>query len=177
MEDSPGSVAHGPGSDGSADQAALHRNARRVQTALLAAGSDAAVRQLPESAHTAAEAAAALGVTEAQIAKSLVFMADGAPVLIVLRGADRLDPTRLAAHLGAARVRRADPDAVRAATGYPIGGVSPLGHYGLRVLVDQGLADEGEIWAAAGTPNCVFPTSFAELVRVAGAEPADVRSS
>ena len=117
----------------------LHRNAARVQAALVAAGSGAVVRELPASAHTSAQAATALGVKVDQIAKSLVFVADGQPVLIVLCGADRLDPARLARHLGANGVRRADADTVREATGFPIGGVSPVGHAaGLRVLVDQG---------------------------------------
>jgi prolyl-tRNA editing enzyme YbaK/EbsC (Cys-tRNA(Pro) deacylase) len=154
----------------------LHRNAARVQTALAAAGSPAIVRELPESAHSSAEAAAALGVDVGQIAKSLVFMADGEPVLVVLRGADRLDPVRLGAHLGAAKVQRADAASVRDATGFPIGGVSPVGHAdGLRVVVDQALAEYAVVRAAAGTPHAVFPTSFAELLAVAGGEPADVR--
>jgi prolyl-tRNA editing enzyme YbaK/EbsC (Cys-tRNA(Pro) deacylase) len=156
----------------------LHRNAVRVQEALVAAGSAAVVRELPASAHTSAEAAAALGVSVDQIAKSLVFVADGEPVLIVLCGSDRLDPARLGQHLGATRVRRADADTVRDATGFPIGGVSPVGHAdGLRVLVDRALATYPVVWAAGGTPNAVFPTSFAELLSASGGEPADVRES
>jgi prolyl-tRNA editing enzyme YbaK/EbsC (Cys-tRNA(Pro) deacylase) len=155
----------------------LHRNARRVQDALREAGSAAEVRELPESAHTVAAAAAALGVVEGQIAKSLVFMADGAAVVAVLSGPDRLDPARLAAHLGAAEVTRADADAVRAATGFPIGGVSPLAHAtSVRVVVDRGLEPFDVVWAAAGTPHAVFPTSYAELLSVSGGEPGDVRS-
>jgi prolyl-tRNA editing enzyme YbaK/EbsC (Cys-tRNA(Pro) deacylase) len=154
----------------------LHRNAARVQAALVDAGSSAVVRELPESAHSSVEAAAALGVDVGQIAKTLVFVADSTPVLIVLRGADRLDPARLGAHLGAAQVRRADADTVREATGFPIGGVSPVGHAdGLRVLIDQALAGYPIVWAAAGTPNAVFPTSFAELLATSGGEAADVR--
>jgi prolyl-tRNA editing enzyme YbaK/EbsC (Cys-tRNA(Pro) deacylase) len=154
----------------------LHRNAARVQQALMAAGSRAVVRELPASAHTSAEAAAALGVSVDQIAKSLVFLADGEPVLIVLCGADRLDPARLAQHLGAGQVRRADADTVRTATGFPIGGVSPVGHEnGLRIVIDRGLASYPVVWAAGGTPNAVFPTSFAELLTASGGEPADVR--
>jgi prolyl-tRNA editing enzyme YbaK/EbsC (Cys-tRNA(Pro) deacylase) len=154
----------------------LHRNAARVQAALAAAGSSAAVRELPDSARSSAEAAAALGVDVGQIAKSLVFVADGTPLLIVLRGADRLDPVRLGEHLGAARVRRADADTVRDATGFSIGGVSPVGHAdGLRVVVDRALANYPVVWAAAGTPHAVFPTSFGELLAISGGEPADVR--
>jgi prolyl-tRNA editing enzyme YbaK/EbsC (Cys-tRNA(Pro) deacylase) len=154
----------------------LHRNAVRVQDALVAAGSTAVVRELPASAHTSGEAAAALGVGVDQIAKSLVFLADGEPVLVVLCGSDRLDPVRLAEHLGAAEVRRADADAVRQATGFPIGGVSPIGHAGgVRVVVDRALATYPVVWAAGGTPHAVFPTSFAELLAASGGEPADVR--
>jgi prolyl-tRNA editing enzyme YbaK/EbsC (Cys-tRNA(Pro) deacylase) len=154
----------------------LHRNAARVQAALAASGSAAVVRELPDSARTAPEAAAALGVEVGQIAKSLVFMADGKPVLAVLSGSDRLDPERLAAHVGADRVRRADADAVRQATGFPIGGVSPVAPDGpLRVLIDRGLEAYDVVWSAAGTPHAVFPTTFAELVKVSGGEPADVR--
>jgi prolyl-tRNA editing enzyme YbaK/EbsC (Cys-tRNA(Pro) deacylase) len=154
----------------------LHRNAARVQAALAAAGSSAVVRELPESAHSSAEAAVALGVDVGQIAKSLVFVADGEPVLVVLRGADRLDPDRLAGHLGAVQVRRADANTVREATGFPIGGVSPVGHAdGLRVVVDRALGDYPVVWAAAGTPHAVFPASFSELLAASGGEPADVR--
>ena len=151
---------------------ALHRNAQRVHDAL---GGEVTITTLPDSAHTAADAARALGVAEAQIAKSLVFVADGTPVLAVLSGADRLDTGRLVAHLGAATAKRADPDTVRAATGYPIGGVSPAGHDGsLRILVDRRLADSPVVWAAAGTPHDVFCATFDDLCALPGAEPADV---
>ncbi len=154
----------------------LHRNAHRVQEALLAAGSQAVVRELPDSARTVAEAAAALGVAEAQIAKSLVFVADGEAVLAVLSGPQRLDPSRMAAHLAAGRVTRADPEVVRSSTGFPIGGVSPVGLVrDLRVLIDRSLEGFDVVWAAAGTPHAVFPTSFGELLAVTGGEPADVR--
>jgi prolyl-tRNA editing enzyme YbaK/EbsC (Cys-tRNA(Pro) deacylase) len=146
--------------------AELHRNARRVQETLAAAGSSAVVRELPDSAATVALAAAALGVSEGQIAKSLVFLADGEPVLAVLSGPDRLDTRRLASHLGVRRVERADADAVRRATGFPIGGVSPVGHPGnLRIIVDRGLEAFDVVWAAAGTPHAVCSRS-------AGARPA-----
>lgn len=152
-----------------------HRNAARVQDALRAAGIDVAVRRLDDSARTAPEAAAALGVAVGAIAKSLVFEADTTPVLVVMSGADRCDTKRLAEHVGAERVRRPDADGVRAATGYPIGGVSPAGlPTELRVLVDQGLRAFDVVWAAAGTPHDVFPTSYPELLRITGGEPADV---
>ena len=155
----------------------MHRNAVRVQEALVAAGSAATVVELPSSARTVAEAAASLGVTEGQIAKSLVFVVDGAAVLCILSGDHRLDPARLASQLGGQVVDRADADTVREATGFPIGGVSPVGHpEGLTILVDRGLAAYDEVWAAAGTPHAVFRTSFEELVAVSGGKPADVRA-
>lgn len=153
----------------------LHPNAQRVQDLLSAAGSTAKVVELPTSTRTSAEAAAAVGVEVGQIAKSLVFLADTAPVVAVLSGADRLDTEKLRVHLGAARVERADADAVRAATGFPIGGVSPLGH-GARVVLDHALASYGTIWAAAGTPHAVFETTDAELSSLLpGAAHADLR--
>ncbi|MDX6223822.1 MAG: hypothetical protein QOE64_198, partial [Frankiales bacterium] len=93
-----------------------------------------------------------------------------------MSGSDRVDTKRLAEAVGAARVRRPDADAVRAATGYPIGGVSPAGlPEGLQVLVDRGLAAFDVVWASAGTPHDVFPTSFDELLAITGGEPTDVR--
>jgi prolyl-tRNA editing enzyme YbaK/EbsC (Cys-tRNA(Pro) deacylase) len=145
-----------------------------VQEALVAAGSSAGVREVPDSTRTSAEAAAAIGVEVGQIAKSLVFLVDGEPVVCVLSGVDRLDTEKLRALRGGARVERADADAVRAATGFPIGGVSPIGHDAL-VVVDRALGRHEVIWAAAGTPHAVFPTSFGELVAVSRAQVADVR--
>lgn len=154
----------------------LHPNARRAQEALLAAGCSAQVRQLADSARTAAEAAAALGVHVGQIAKSLVFLADGRPVLVVASGPDRVDTHAVARELKAERVSRADAAAVREATGYPIGGVSPAGlRADLEVLIDEGLAAYEVIWAAAGTPHAVYPTTFAELLSVTGGRTVDVR--
>ncbi len=152
----------------------MHKNAVRVQEALRAAGSDAQVREVPESTRTSADAAAAIGVEVGQIAKSLVFAVDGEPVVVVLSGVDRVDPEKLRALRGAQAVERADADWVRAATGFPIGGVSPLGH-DVPVVVDAGLAAYGSIWAAAGTPNAVYPTTFTELVAASGAQVGDVR--
>lgn len=151
----------------------MHKNAERVQEALRAAGSDASVVELPTSARTSAEAATAIGVEVGQIAKSLVFTVDGSPVVAVLSGTDRLDPEKLRRALGGSTVGRADADAVRAATGFPIGGVSPLAH-SARVVVDRGLAAYDVVWAAAGTPHAVFPTTFAELVTATGGAVVDV---
>lgn len=153
------------------------RGAARVQAALAAAGSTAQVRTLPDSTRTAAEAAAALGVEVGAIAKSLVFLADGQPVLVVASGADRVDIERLGAALRGRRITRADADAVRAATGYPIGGVSPAAlPDSLPVFVEQALADHRVVWAAAGTPRSVFPTTYDELLQITGGTSSDVRA-
>ena len=154
---------------------ALHPNAARVQAVLQSLGATGRVLELESSTRTAAEAAAAIGTTIEQIAKSLVFLADEEPVLVIASGIHRISLDRLASHLGKP-VRRADADAVRRLTGFPIGGVPPVGHPSpLRILVDRGLLHHPEIWAAAGTPHAVFQTSPEELVRITGGEVADVR--
>ncbi len=133
------------------------------------------VRELPEPAPTAATAAAQLGCEAGAIANSLVFQADDAPLLILTSGAHRVDTSRAAARAAAASVRRADPDFVRAATGQVIGGVAPVGHpQPLRTLVDVWLDKYDVVWAAAGHAHTVFPTSFAELIRITGGTPADI---
>ena len=130
---------------------------------------------LDADARTAAHAAAALGVDVGAIANSLVFDADGAPVLVLTSGAHRADTTRLAALLEAQRVRRADPDFVRSHTGQAIGGVAPVGHpTRIRTVVDRALDPYGVVWAAAGHPKAVFPTTFDELVALTDGVPAEV---
>jgi len=156
-----------------------HPSIELVVAALDAAGADpqrvARLRVLPDAVTTAAAAAAALGVEVGQIANSLVFDADGAPLLVLTSGAHRVDTEKVAALVGARRVRRASPDFVRAATGQVIGGVAPVGHPApLRTLVDRALAQYDEIWAAGGVAHAVFPSTFDELVKVTGGEPADV---
>jgi prolyl-tRNA editing enzyme YbaK/EbsC (Cys-tRNA(Pro) deacylase) len=133
------------------------------------------VRELPESAPTAAAAAAQLGCEVGAIANSLVFSADGAPLLVMTSGAHRVDTGRVADLIGVSVVQRADARAVRAWTGQAIGGVGPVGHPApIRTLVDTWLDSCEVIWAAAGHPHTVFPTSFTELVRITGGTPADV---
>src|ERR1700752_955154 len=133
------------------------------------------VRVLPESAPTAAAAAAQLGCEVGAIANSLVFAADGAPLLVMTSGAHRGDTSRVAALVGAAVVSRADAKSVRAWTGQVIGGVGPVGHPApIRTLVDVWLAKYDVVWAAAGHPHTVFPTSFDELVRITGGTSAEV---
>ena len=133
------------------------------------------VRELPESAPTAAAAAAQLGCEVGAIANSLIFNADGAPLLVMTSGAHRVDVVRVAALVGAVFVRRADARSVREWTGQAIGGVAPVGHPApVRTLVDTWLDKYDVVWAAAGHPHTVFPTSFAELIRITGGAPADV---
>jgi prolyl-tRNA editing enzyme YbaK/EbsC (Cys-tRNA(Pro) deacylase) len=158
----------------------MHPNAERVRRALADAGCDAAIVELTDSARTAAEAAAALGVEVGQIANSLVFVAvsdtGSEPLLVMTSGANRVDTARVGALLGAV-VKRADPETVRVATGFPIGGVAPVGFPApVLVLVDEDLLAYDTIWAAAGTPHTVFETTGAELVRVTGGTPAAVRA-
>ena len=138
---------------------------RAVCEALRGAGIEPLVRVLPQSAPTAAEAARQLGCPVGAIANSLVFAADGAPLLVLTSGAHRVDTAALAARIGAGSLRRATAEFVREATGQAIGGVAPLGHpRPVRTLVDEALAGHAVIWAAAGHHRTVFPTDFARLV-------------
>ncbi|WP_306371307.1 YbaK/EbsC family protein [Nocardiopsis sp. CC223A] len=146
----------------------LPARSREVARALAAAGVPGQVRELAESARTAAEAAA-LGCEVGAIANSLVFVSDGVPVLVMTSGRHRVDTAALAARWGRGELRRATPDQVRTATGQAIGGVAPVGHPApLPTVVDEALTDYARVWAAAGTPHTVFPTTAAELVRVTG---------
>jgi prolyl-tRNA editing enzyme YbaK/EbsC (Cys-tRNA(Pro) deacylase) len=153
----------------------MHPSAVHVADTLRELGATGEVRELPGPAPTAATAAAQLGCEVGAIANSLVFSADGAPLLVLTSGAHRVDTARVAARVGATAVRRADPDFVRAATGQVIGGVAPVGHpQALRTLVDVWLQDYDVVWAAGGHAHTVFPTSFAELVRITAGTPAEV---
>jgi Cys-tRNA(Pro) deacylase len=155
---------------------ALHPNAVRVATAAQELGLDIAVRTFPEGTKTAADAAAAIGVEVGQIVKSLIFAVDGEIVVAYVSGANQLDERKLAAAAGGAKAGRVGADAVREATGYPIGGVPPFGHAtALRVFVDEDLLGYDEVWAAAGTWNDVFALSPDDLVRASGGQVADLR--
>jgi prolyl-tRNA editing enzyme YbaK/EbsC (Cys-tRNA(Pro) deacylase) len=133
------------------------------------------VRVLPGSARTAAEAAASLDADVGAIVNSLVFDGAGEPLLVLTSGAHRVDTQALAQLAGVAALHRAPPDVVRAATGFAIGGVSPVGHPApVRTLVDRWLSRYDNVWAAAGHPRAVFPTTYAELLRLTGGEPVDV---
>ncbi len=161
-----------------------HPNVELVVAALHRGGADpdriARLRVLPDAVTTAAAAAEALGVQVGQIANSLVFRGvatDGTetPLLVLTSGAHRVDTGRVAELLGVAKVARASPEFVLAATGQVIGGVAPVGHpVPLRTLVDRDLGAYDEVWAAGGIPHAVFPSTCAELVEVTGGELADV---
>ena len=159
-----------------------HPAVTRVRQALDAAGATGTVVVLDDHARTAVAAAEQLGVTVAQIANSLVFAvpdesaAGGRrPLLVLTSGAHRVDTAKVATLVGAPRLDRADADFVREHTGFAIGGVAPVGHVApLQTLVDDALADHDEVWAAAGHPRTVFPTTFAELVRITGGTAATV---
>lgn len=154
----------------------LHANAQRVRDAAQNLGISIDVRRFPDGTRTAADAAAAIGVAVGQIVKSLVFAVDGELVLAYVSGANQLDEAKLAAAAGGIRCDRVDADAVRAATGFPIGGVPPFGHdTPLRTFVDPDLLTHGEVWAAAGTPHDVFGIAPADLVRASGGTVVDLR--
>lgn len=149
--------------------------AERVQAALRQLGLDRQVIELGAEARTSQQAAEALGVTVGQIAKSLVFTLDRRPFMVIASGANRVDERKLAG-LAGGRIRRADPETVRQATGYAIGGVAPVGHPGpLDVYVDGDLLGYELIYAAAGAPDCVFPLAPDELVRATGGLVADLK--
>jgi prolyl-tRNA editing enzyme YbaK/EbsC (Cys-tRNA(Pro) deacylase) len=130
-------------------------------------GLDVQVRRLEASTRTVKDAAEAVGCQEAEIAKSIVFVADGDPVVCVASGRHRIDVDKLADVLDVAEVRQAAADEVRAATGYAIGGVPPFGH-DLPVLFDESLLEHDRVWAAAGDPHslfCVDPRELAGCIR------------
>jgi prolyl-tRNA editing enzyme YbaK/EbsC (Cys-tRNA(Pro) deacylase) len=130
---------------------------------------------LPDSVHTAALAAEALGCEVGAIANSLLFDADGAPALILTSGAHRVDTDKVAATIGAGALRRAKPEFVREHTGQVIGGVSPIAHpRPVPTWLDSWLERYDVVWAAAGHPAAVFSTTYAELAAMTGAPTIDV---
>ncbi|WP_337003365.1 YbaK/EbsC family protein [Microbacterium sp. LB12] len=145
----------------------LPERSRLVQEHLVEAGVDTTIRVLPDSARTAAEAAAAIGCDVAAIANSLVFLADEEPVLVMTSGGHRVDLTVLTASIGVTEVVMAPAAVVRSATGQAIGGVAPVGHPSrLRTFIDGALQDHDELWAAAGHPHTVMPLTFAQLLQI-----------
>jgi prolyl-tRNA editing enzyme YbaK/EbsC (Cys-tRNA(Pro) deacylase) len=153
----------------------LPRAAAAVVTAARSLGLELDVREFPEGTRTAADAARAIGCQVDQIVKSLVFMADTDPVLVLTSGGNRVDVVKVGKERSAATVRKADAGEVRAATGYAIGGTPPFGHArDLPVLIDRQLTAFEVVWAAAGTPRHVFPIAPGDLLRATGGLAADV---
>ena len=157
----------------------LKTSARTVQQALDAAGVPCEVKEFPASTRTAADAAAAIGCRVAEIAKSIVFQAvdSGRAVMVVASGENRVDEKKVKALVGG-KIRKADADFVRQATGFAIGGVPPCGHATeLMIFLDQDLRSFDVLWAAAGTPNAVFRLTPDQLQTLTGAEFVDVAKS
>jgi Cys-tRNA(Pro) deacylase len=147
----------------------------RVLRALADRGLHVEVSEFPQGTRTADDAARAIGTTIGQIVKSLVFVADGRPVLALTSGKNRVDGAKLARAAGAARVERAGADQVRATTGFSIGGVPPVGHAtAIETFIDEDLLRYDVIYAAAGTPTAIFPITPDDLVRVTGGKIADL---
>ena len=154
----------------------VHPNTLRVIAAARDAGLEITTRRFPEGTKTAADAAAAIGVTVGQIVKSLVFGVDNEIVMALVSGSNQLDEKKLALAAGGAKCARVDADAVREATGYPIGGVPPFGHSTqLRVFVDPDLLQYDEVWAAAGTWSDVFAINPQVLSRITDGKIVEVR--
>jgi prolyl-tRNA editing enzyme YbaK/EbsC (Cys-tRNA(Pro) deacylase) len=151
---------------------------RRVRAAIEANALPGEIKVLSESAKTAVDAAKGLGIEVGQIASSLVFkLPDGSPLLVITSGRHRVDTDLVARHLGVSALARADADWVKSVSGFSVGGVAPIGWESedlsvrAKVVIDQALAEYEVIWAAAGHPHAVFPTSFDELQRITGATP------
>ena len=150
---------------------------QRAQKAMIEAGMNGQITVLSESARTAAQAAAALGIEVGQIASSLVFtIADNQPLLIITSGRHRVDTELVARLLEVERLGRADADYVKNVSGYSVGGVAPIGwtNKPKLILVDEALDDYEVVWAAAGHPHAVFPTTFAELMQATSGTRAKV---
>lgn len=153
----------------------LHRNSQRVVEAAATAGLTIDVQRFPEGTRTAQDAAAAVGCPLGAIVKSIVLMSDVAPALVLTSGANRVSYEAVAEVLGVTGVRRATADEARAATGYPIGGTAPWGHpQPLPILCDEDLLGYDTVWAAAGTPDTVFPLRPEDLLRLTAARVAAV---
>lgn len=155
-----------------------HPNAERVAEAASMLGLEVEVREFPEGTRSAADAAAAIGVEVGQIVKSLVFTVDDEVVLAMVSGKNQLDESKLAAAAGGRTVGQVGADQVRFATGFPIGGVPPVGHTAaIRGFIDQDLLEYAEVWAAAGTPRHVFSVEPNALVTATNAMVADIVTS
>lgn len=147
----------------------------KVKNAARQLGLEVDLRTLEGSTRTVAEAAAAVGCNEAEIAKSIVFVADGEPVVCIASGLRRIDPDLVCEVLDAAECRPASPAEVRAATGFPVGGVAPFAH-GLPTIFDESLLAHERVWAAGGDGNSLFCADPRELVRCTGATVAKIQA-
>ena len=155
----------------------LSPSAQKVQEALSQSGVQLQVVELPASTRTSAEAAQAVGCQVGQIAKSLVFKTSDTqkPILVIASGANRVDEAKVGARLGEA-IGKADADFVRSRTGFVIGGVPPVGHTeALKTFIDEDLLNYQQIWAAAGTPNAVFPITPNDLILITQGEVIKVK--
>ena len=151
------------------------QSVQRVADALVAAGIEPEILELSDSTRTAEDAAAAIGTEVPKIVKSLVFLADDTPILALVSGSNRLDTDRLGTAIGRT-ISRADAATVRAATGFAIGGVPPVGHTtALDVLIDRDLLQHDVVWAAAGTPHAVFPIPPQQLVSATKGQVIDLK--
>ena len=146
---------------------------QRVSAKLKELGVKGEVHVLSDSARTAQEAADALGILVGQVASSIVFKLDGeSPLLVITSGRHRVDTKLVAEKLGVAKLHRVDADYVKEKSGFSIGGVSPVGWVNpATILIDEALNDYEVVWAAAGHPHSVYPTTFAELLECTGAKP------
>ena len=156
----------------------MHPTAQKVATAAQELGLNIEIKEFEATTRTAEDAANAIGCTVAQIVKSLLFVVNGQPVMALVSGPNRLDEKKLAAlgGVGKKKIKRADADIVREATGFAIGGVPPFGHQQkLTIYIDQDFWQFEIIWAAAGTPNAVFAITPAELARVTGGTVIDLK--
>ena len=154
--------------DGVLEKAAV----KRVAQSLIDHEMSGQIKVLSDSARSAAEAAAALGIEVGQIASSILFkLPDDSPLLVITSGRHRVDTALVASHLGVSELGRVDADYVKEKSGFSIGGVSPIGWINpAKIIIDEALNDYEIIWAAAGHPHAVFPTTFQELLTVTNAE-------
>jgi prolyl-tRNA editing enzyme YbaK/EbsC (Cys-tRNA(Pro) deacylase) len=149
---------------------------QRVSAKLKELGVNGEVHVLSDSARTAQEAADALGILVGQVASSIVFkLDDESPLLVITSGRHRVDTKIVAEKLGVAKLHRVDADYVKEKSGFSIGGVSPVGWVNpATILIDEALNDYEVVWAAAGHPHSVYPTTYAELIKCTGAKPMGV---
>ena len=155
------------------EQVLANPNVKRVQQTLKELGVGGEVKVLSDSARSAQEAADALGILVGQVASSIVFkLPDESPLLVITSGRHRVDTALVAAHLAVDKLHRVDADYVKEQSGFSIGGVSPIGWVSpAMILIDQALNEYEVVWAAAGHPHAVYPTTFDELVKCTGALP------